>query len=139
MIEALGTAFNIKAYSDEPETVTILVEGSVRLSVLNEELVLSPDEAGHLNDKRLRKSKVDASTATGWIHNEFILDNTQIQEFARQLARWYISEIICEKGLDLRLNGLFPRDLPLSRLMPLLEMTGENRLEQSNNRIIIKN
>jgi hypothetical protein len=62
-----------------------------------------------------------------------------MQEFARQLSRWYNTEIVCEKGLDLRLNGRFPRDLPLSRLKTLLEKTGEIRLEQSENRIIIKN
>lgn len=139
IVEALGTAFNINAYSDEPERVTTLVEGSIRLSAQNEELILFPDEAGRLNDKGLRKAKVDGSIATGWIHNEFVLDNTQMQEFARQLSRWYNTEIVCEKGLDLRLNGRFPRDLPLSRLKTLLEKTGEIRLEQSENRIIIKN
>ena len=44
-VEALGTAFNVKAYEEDDEVVTTLFEGSVRTAVGKEFVILSPDES----------------------------------------------------------------------------------------------
>lgn len=47
-VEALGTAFNVKAYEEDDEVVTTLFEGSVRTAVGKEFVILSPDESAVL-------------------------------------------------------------------------------------------
>jgi ferric-dicitrate binding protein FerR (iron transport regulator) len=41
-VQALGTKFNVKAYSDETEVTAILVEGSVKASAAGVDLLLLP-------------------------------------------------------------------------------------------------
>ena len=48
-VEALGTAFNVKAYEEDDEVVTTLFEGSVRTAVGKEFVILSPDESAVFN------------------------------------------------------------------------------------------
>ena len=48
-VEALGTAFNVKAYEEDDEVVTTLFEGSVRTVVGKEFVILSPDESAVFN------------------------------------------------------------------------------------------
>ena len=43
-VEALGTKFNVRAYSSEPEIVTTLVEGCVKATAGGREMIMKPAE-----------------------------------------------------------------------------------------------
>lgn len=72
-VEALGTAFNVKAYEEDDEVVTTLFEGSVRTAVGKEFVILSPDESAVFNKSSHILSvnhPTNASYARLWRTNE---------------------------------------------------------------------
>ena len=50
-VEALGTKFNVRAYSSEPEIVTTLVEGCVKATAGGREMIMKPAEEISYNVK----------------------------------------------------------------------------------------
>src|SRR5690606_12515895 len=58
-IEVLGTEFNIKAYKNEMEVSTTLVEGKILLSAGEEKQILLPNQKAKLN---LDSDHLDIST-----------------------------------------------------------------------------
>lgn len=65
-IEVLGTQFNIKAYKEDLSIQTTLVEGSVKVYVGDEELLLEPGEQSLMESGNLKKRKVDIDPYLAW-------------------------------------------------------------------------
>src|SRR5690606_9773733 len=106
-ITVLGTSFNINAYRDEPETVTTLVSGSVRVSssVSSEAgspagQLLRPSEQATLTaNGQLLKQRVNVSDALAWKQGRFSFENKSFRQVMDELARWYDVEIVYETGI----------------------------------------
>jgi len=96
-IEALGTAFGVKAYNEDNIISSILMEGKVRVTTPDGASVLMPNERV-IYDKTSRKksqSKVtNATDFTGWMHNELRFENESLEEIAKNIQRIYNTEII---------------------------------------------
>ena len=56
LVEALGTAFNVKAYEEDDELTASLFEGKVKTSVAGRTLLLDPDQS--VSYKRVKHSFV---------------------------------------------------------------------------------
>lgn len=131
-IEVLGTQFNVNAYEDENAIVTTLLEGSVkvitpagiRTLIPGQQLgVLPPPMAGDGNSLQLRNVNVEAVTA--WKNGNFQFEGSDINSIMRQVARWYNVNVVYEGKVDHAFVGHISRNEPISRLLQLLEMTGE--------------
>ena len=96
-IEALGTAFGVKAYNEDNIISSILMEGKVRVTTPDGASILMPNERV-IYDKTSRKksqSKVaNATDFTGWMHNELRFENESLEEIAKNIQRIYNTEII---------------------------------------------
>ncbi|MDP4217421.1 MAG: FecR domain-containing protein, partial [Bacteroidota bacterium] len=76
-ITDLGTRFNVNAYTDEPATVTTLIEGSVRVS----DQVLTPGEQAAFTPQRsIRVSTCDTSVAMAWVNGRFSFHEVRLRE-----------------------------------------------------------
>ena len=122
-IEVLGTSLNVNAYSNEPATVTTLLEGSIKIG----RTVLKPGEA-YANGK---KYKAEVERAIAWKNGLFNFEDATLEEIMRQLERWYDIEIDYEGNLpEVALMGKLTRDVPLNELLPALRKMGVHyRLE----------
>lgn len=109
-VEALGTAFGIKAYSEDILISSILMHGKVKVTTPNGTNILKPNDR-ILYDKDSRttqKSTVtNAVDFTGWIHNELRFENESLNEIAKNIQRIYNVEIVfaSEKLKTLRYTG----------------------------------
>lgn len=109
-VEALGTAFGIKAYSEDALVSSILMHGKVRVTTPNGINILEPNER-IMYDKNLRITKqstvTNAVDFTGWIHNELRFENESLYEIAKNIQRIYNVEIIfaSERLKKLRYTG----------------------------------
>jgi ferric-dicitrate binding protein FerR (iron transport regulator) len=59
VIRAIGTSFNVKAYSNEPEIVATLVEGKISVSIHDqkgEEIIIQPNETLRIRNKNFNAS-----------------------------------------------------------------------------------
>ncbi len=96
-VEALGTAFGVKAYNEDNLISSILMTGKVRVKTPDGESILSPNER-ILYDKTTHKatqSKVtNATDFTGWIHNELRFENESLAEIAKTIQRVYNIEVV---------------------------------------------
>ena len=93
-IEVLGTKFNVSSYSDDTETNTVLIEGSVSLSLdktPEETLLLKPGYKGTLNnsESQIALEKVDTQMYTEWIHGDVIFRNSTFDDMIKKLERNY--------------------------------------------------
>ena len=125
-VEVLGTEFNINSYPDELATKTTLVEGSVRISSINNTFTLRPGQQALLNTKgALSVAEADTTLVTAWKNNKFIFENNDIQSVMRMIKRWYNVEVIYAGSLpDVTFGGKVSRFQNVSGVLRVLERTG---------------
>lgn len=97
-VEVVGTEFNVKAYKDETNIYTTLVEGKVAISIDDKKRNLVPGQQLYLdktNSTLLIKS-VDVYNETAWKDGVFSFENKTLKEMMVVLSRWYDVEVIIE-------------------------------------------
>jgi transmembrane sensor len=131
-IIVLGTHFNVKAYSDENDITTTLLEGSVKVnpviaqgSETVKSEVLKPGEQAVLKNSEIKVNTVDTDQATAWKNGYFHFEETDITEVMRQLARWYNVEVLYEGKIDKeKFFGKIKRTYSLNEVLSVLQ-TGD--------------
>ncbi|QTD38581.1 FecR family protein [Polaribacter batillariae] len=95
-INVLGTEFNLKAYKDETNIYTTLVEGKISIDVNDKEQQLTPNQQLNYNliTNTLTTKKVDVYNEISWKDGLFSFDNKSIKEMMKVLSRWYDVDII---------------------------------------------
>ena len=91
-VEALGTAFGVKAYNEDNLISSILLRGKVRVTTPDGESILMPNER-IMYDKTTRKktksSVLNSTDFKGWIHNELRYENVSLEDIAKDIQRIY--------------------------------------------------
>ncbi|WP_341838249.1 FecR domain-containing protein [Chitinophaga pollutisoli] len=139
-VDVLGTHFNINAYDNEPSIRTTLLEGAVRVGKDGQSRILAPgDQSSLMPDGQIRvASGVDMGAVTAWKDGKFSFHEAPITEVMRQVERWYGAEVVYEGEVTHHFVGTLPRNLPVSRLLEMLEMTGRVKFMIEGNKIIVK-
>ena len=90
-VEVIGTEFNIKAYRDETNVYTTLVEGKVAVSSQEKNQILKPSEQSNLNllNNSVAVKKVDAYNEISWKDGVFSFRKKPLGEIMKVLSRWY--------------------------------------------------
>ena len=126
-VEVLGTVFNIKAYADEEDIKTTLIEGSVKISAESTygPKILKPGQQGILNNGNIAIKEVNISHAIAWKQGDFTFDAMPLEEIMRQIARWYDVEVVYEGKIDqTRLGGSISRSKNIQEVLDVLKLTG---------------
>lgn len=137
VVEALGTAFNINAYSNEPFVSTTLVEGSVLVSKKETDNVLKPGQQAKISGTDFTIADVEPSAVIAWKDNQFRFTNTPLDVIMRQVERWYDAEIVYENMPTDHFNADIPRDVPVSKLLHILELTKRVHFRIENKTITV--
>ena len=124
LVEVLGTDFNIQAYEEEPVRAATLVNGKVRVSTGNEQVILNPGQQARLKDKAIQTVSADLEAVLAWKNGIFYLQDANIQTIMRQLSRWYDVEVVYEGNITQQFVGKIPRTMNLSDVLKVLESTG---------------
>ncbi|MBS1663038.1 MAG: FecR domain-containing protein [Bacteroidetes bacterium] len=134
-IEDIGTRFNVNAYSDEPASITTLLEGAVKIGTH----MLKPGEkASAAPDGEVIVSKGDPVRAVAWKNGFFDFSDASLQAVMRQLARWYNVEIQYEGNIrERQFNGMIGRSLTLSQVLSGLSAQAVHYRIEENNHLII--
>ncbi|HEX5552880.1 MAG TPA: FecR domain-containing protein [Chitinophagaceae bacterium] len=139
IVNVLGTHFNVMAYDNEPVIKTTLLEGSVKITQGDKNLILKPGQEAQLNQNdglELIKD-VNVDEAVAWKNHLFWFDNDDIQSIMRQLSRWYDADVVIEGKIPDLFTGSIPRDVPVSKIFEVLEKTGSIRYKIENGKIIV--
>lgn len=97
-VRALGTKFNIQAYSEDRKTITTLENGKVQISSLlipDSCFILTPGEQLEYNHltRNYEKRKIDATITSGWIRGELNFIDCHLSDILNTLGRHYNVEI----------------------------------------------
>lgn len=137
LVEALGTAFNINAYGDEPIVSATLLEGSILVTKGTAENVLKPGQQAKLSGNNMTVVNVNADEVIAWKNNQFKFKDLPLDAILRQVARWYDAEIVYEQKTSDHFNAEVSRDVPVSKLLHLLELTNRAHFKIEGNKIIV--
>lgn len=137
-VEVLGTHFNIKAYRNEAIIQTTLLEGSIRLRKGSEKAVLEPGQQAEVGGGGIRVyNDIDVEGAIAWKKGLFQFDDAELVDILKQLERWYDAEVDYENVPELHFKGTISRQVYLSQVLRMLEITSNIRFDIVNKKIKI--
>ncbi|RZM28825.1 MAG: FecR family protein [Pedobacter sp.] len=155
-ITVLGTHFNVNAYSDESDTKTTLVEGSVKVLSLSSppsqaagrddgraetraEVILKPGEQSVVHHGAIKVKDADMEEALAWKNGYFIFENDDMDMIMRKLERWYDVEVVYKgaEGNRTKVMGTIEKNTDLPEVLKLLEATGKFKFKTEGRRITI--
>lgn len=130
-VEVLGTHFNINSYSNEVSIKTTLLEGSVKIAAAGTYTLLKPGQQSSFNASAYKPVKVsdnvDLAEVMAWKNGKFLFAGADIQTVMRQLERWYDVEAVYDGNRPSdHFYGKIPKDVNLSQVLRVLELSGVN-------------
>jgi transmembrane sensor len=139
-VEVLGTHFNLNSYGDEDAVQTTLLEGAVRSRFGDEQITLRPGQQCILNTSGKLKlnTRVDIEKVMAWKDNSFHFQDDNIENIMKQLARWYNVDIVYEGKVFKKYTGIISRDVKVSEIFHLLELSGGVKCSIDGKKIIVR-
>ena len=124
-IEVLGTEFNIKAYKEEANIYTTLVEGKVAISTTNEKRELAPSQQSNLNlnDSSMAIATVNVYNEVSWKEGVFSFRKKPLGEIMKVLSRWYDMDVVFENP-ELEkagFNGVLGKDQSIEDILDTIK------------------
>ncbi|WP_161964248.1 FecR family protein [Chitinophaga flava] len=119
-VQALGTAFKLRAYHFDKEAAVKLVEGKVRVAQETAVAELLPGEqliTGR-NHARFNKNRFDLEREKAWRSGRLVFHNASPADIAATLEYWYgiNIKVITRKNKPIRFNGVF-NNKPLQEVL----------------------
>lgn len=142
-INVLGTEFNIKAYNNEDEIATTLVNGSVEINNGKIKKTIKPNQQSVINSKNpdlIKILEIDASQETSWVKGIFSFNEETLEEMMQVLSRWYNVDVVFETAerKNYVFTGVLERTKSINDVLKLIEGTSEDEIEfEINQKIII--
>lgn len=136
-VKVLGTSFNARAYGNEPNVVTTLVEGRVEL---NGQHMEPGDQARYVcGTGELTVKKVDAEQFAAWQSGRFVFRNERLEDIMKTLARWYgvKYDFVDEAAKEVRIGASFGRYEDMNPIIDMLRRTDLVEVVQSNRGIYL--
>jgi len=127
LVDVLGTAFNVQAYTDEVSIKTTLVSGKIQtgLQTTANRIQVKPGQQAILKNEQLFLKEVNIDQELAWKSGSFAFDNTDICQVMLQLSRWYDVPIrYSGTPHHETFTGYVSRNIPLGDALAMLEKGG---------------
>lgn len=141
-IRVLGTSFGVRAYREEQNILTTLVQGRVDVWADGKQVKLvSGEQAGFSKvSKQLTTAKVEVEQFIGWKNGRLIFDNQPLEIILADLGRWYSFDVIYAgealKQIPFSLNIKKYEDI--IPVLKFIEKIGKVKFEINKHTIIVK-
>jgi transmembrane sensor len=147
-LKVLGTAFNVKSYSNENTIETTLLRGKVMIEVQDtgdgpvaNSMVLTENQQAVYSTvlNQLSRSQVRADSVASWREGKLVFVNKPFAEIETELERWYGVEIIRQDktGGDCRFTTSIENE-PITKILELFRATSDVTYEINDNTITLK-
>ncbi|BAV06951.1 FecR family protein [Filimonas lacunae] len=142
VVDVLGTAFNIHAYTDEPAVTTTLVNGSVRvthtMAAGSKSELLTPGQQAVGAETYLVTRKANMRQVLSWKNGLFIFEDRKLEDVLREVSRWYDIDIDMQAPADdTRYGGVINRNSDLKKVLELLERNGIRHFKIEGRKVIV--
>ncbi len=127
-IQVLGTSFNIKAYENDRNIYTTLIEGSLSVGSGGSTVMLKPgmESVCQRETNEITTSVANTDFATAWRTGYFMFNNADLDEILKVLSRWYGVSFIYDKPLagSNTFSGRFSKYGDISTTLNSINLTG---------------
>ena len=127
-IQVLGTEFNIKAYKDETNIYTTLVEGKVAVSFeeYTQDLVPNQQSIVNLNNSKLIVATVNIYNEISWKEGIFSFEEKSLKEIMKVLSRWYDMDVVFKNKMieDEEFIGVLGKDQNIEDILSSIKNFG---------------
>jgi len=141
-ITVLGTEFNVKAYRNETDILTTLIEGSVSVSNSINKSILKPGEQSKLSQNKsdFEIYEVEIDDQISWRHGEFSFTNKSLEDIMKVLERWYNVDITIanEEMKSIGFTGVISKNQSIDYILEIIKNTNNMSYKIDNNSIEIK-
>lgn len=142
-IHVIGTQFNIKAYKEDSNIATTLVEGKVEMEFANVKQNLIPNQRANFDVKtnKVNITKVDVYNDICWKDGVFSFEDKPLDEIMKVLSRWYDIQVVFEKEnlKKEKFNGVLIKDRNIDEILRSIKNSGIiNKYEFKNKILILK-
>lgn len=137
-VQVLGTRFSVSAYADVKAQQVVLQSGKVQVNAGHQVAYLAPNQMFEQANGQARKTQVDATRLTSWIHGYYSFESTPFGEIAEQLSRYYGVKIYCDPEVSTRtFSGKLHLEENLDKLLKGLSFSVAFRHQIQGNEIHI--
>jgi len=137
----LGTAFNVKAYPDQPEIIVTVARGKVKVCEAQRELgVVMPQQqlAVHRATLQAEQAAVVDTEDLAWKDDFLIFDNTTMADVADAIGkRFGVTVRVTDPIRDCRINAAFMNDEDLEHILIVTSKVLHGAYVQHDNMITI--
>ena len=142
-LKVLGTEFNVRAYEDEAEILSTLIEGSVEVNnEQGESVILNPGYQAVINRGTSSMKDIEANIeeVTAWKNGQFIFDSRRLENIMYDLARWYDVKIFFANATvkDKKFSVDVQRYGKIEEILTLIEGTGDAKFTIKGNVITVQ-
>ena len=142
-VKVLGTEFNLKAYKEEMNTFTTLVEGRISLKYQDQEEKLVPGQQATYNfdEKAIVTKTIDIYNETSWKDGIFSFDNKPLSEIMKVLSRWYDVEFRFSNDeiQEEQFIGILSKNQDIESILEQIKNSGIiNNYKITNNEVAIE-
>ncbi|MEG0517563.1 MAG: FecR domain-containing protein [Bacteroidales bacterium] len=144
-IKVLGTYFDVKAYKDDDNVYTTLIEGAVRVvaqGMSQEQGVdLLPCEQYALNvhtGKQIVK-EVDPYLYMAWAEEMFVFKNQRLEDVMKDLSRWYRIEYSFAdmEAAGIRISGNIEKLKGMDEIVQMILKLNKTNINKAGGKYII--
>ena len=140
-ISVLGTEFDVRAYTDEKEVVTTLVQGAVGVSSGRTYDRLKPGEQARIAGKGdVRVAEVDIYPFIAWKNGRMVFENERLEKIMAELQRWYDFEVFFQQQevKNYRFRGVLSRDMDIRQALDIIEETTDLKFDIKGKTILVR-
>ncbi|WP_018625836.1 FecR family protein [Niabella aurantiaca] len=139
-VEVLGTHFVVNTGTDASVIKTTLLEGSIKLSGAGVSRILKPgQESEFVKGKGVVSiaEKSNPEAAIAWKDGYFEFDSADFKTMEEQIRKWYDVEFVYDQLPDNLFYGKIERNVPLSRVLEMLEIVGNIHFKIEGRKIYV--
>jgi len=136
--EVLGTHFNVNAYNDEEAVKVTLLEGAVKVRQGSNSNALKPGQQASIKNGITVDEHADTESALAWKNGQFRFNGVSIETIMRQAARWYDIDVVFEGKIAGPFVADISRDVPISSMLHLLELTDRAHFIIEGKKVIVR-
>lgn len=141
-IRVLGTSFNVRAYPDEKEERTTLIDGEVlvKSNQSDIEFRMNPNHQFITSKTGGELRTVDVSSIVAWKEGRILFENNSLGEILGDLSRWYDLSVIYENDelTQLRFSIDMKRYDNFDKFLEIVSLTQKVKFEIDGNKVNVK-
>jgi ferric-dicitrate binding protein FerR (iron transport regulator) len=120
---------------------TTLLEGSVKVLSANnkESIIIKPGEQAIAAPHSALTifPSTDLAEVMAWKNGRFRFTGNSVEEIFAQLSRWYDIDVVYEDKIPDEFVANISRDVPLSKVLTLFEMTKQIKFKIDGKKVIV--